>query len=98
MCSSDLFIYARPVHGNRMPVAFMKVKVKDLPYNFVLDDTMRIPMGEESLATAKAVYVGARVSRTGNFMPQAGDLEGEMTQPVEVGDRGLVVQITTVRK
>lgn len=93
-----VFIYARPVHGNRMPVAFMKVKVKDLPYNFVLDDTMRIPMGEESLATAKAVYVGARVSRTGNFMPQAGDLEGEMTQPVEVGDRGLVVQITTVRK
>ena len=59
---------------------------------------MRMAMGAETLASTKTVIVGARISKTGNFMPQAGDLEGEMTQPVEVGDRGLVVTITTERK
>ena len=93
-----VFIYARPASGSRMPVAFTKVKVKDLPFNFELNETMRIPMGEETLANTKIVIVGARVSKTGNFMPQAGDLEGEMEQPVEVGDRGLVVTIGSERK
>ena len=79
-------------------MAFTKVKVKDLPFNFELNETMRIPMGEETLANTKIVIVGARVSKTGNFMPQAGDLEGEMEQPVEVGDRGLVVTIGSERK
>lgn len=93
-----VFIYARPATGSKMPVAFTKVKVKDLPYNFELNETMRMAMGAETLASTKTVIVGARISKTGNFMPQAGDLEGEMPQPVEVGDRGLVVTITTERK
>ena len=94
-----VFIYARPATGSRMPVAFTKVKVKDLPYNFELTEDMRMAMGaERALSNTKVVIVGARVSKTGNFMPQPGDLEGEMDQPVEVGDRGLIVQIRTVRQ
>ena len=81
-----------------MPVAFTKVKVKDLPYNFELNETMRMAMGAETLANTKIVVVGARISKTGNFMPQPGDLEGEMDQPVEVGDRGLIVTIRKVRQ
>ena len=84
--------------GVRMPVAFTKVKVKDLPYNFELNETMRMAMGAETLANTKIVVVGARISKTGNFMPQPGDLEGEMDQPVEVGDRGLIVTIRKVRQ
>ena len=80
-----------------MPVAFMKVKVKDLPFNFKLDETMTMAMGADTLASVKTVIVGARISKTGNFMPQPGDLEGEMPNPVEVGDSGLVVQISNVR-
>ena len=93
-----VFIYARPASGSRMPVAFTKVKVKDLPYNFELNETMRMAMGAETLANTKIVVVGARISKTGNFMPQPGDLEGEMDQPVEVGDRGLIVTIRKVRQ
>lgn len=94
-----VFIYARPAEGSRMPVAFMKVTVKDLPYNFTLDSTTTMGMGmSQTLENVKTVIVGARISKTGNFMPQAGDLEGEMPNPVEVGDRGLVVQITTEHK
>lgn len=94
-----VFIYARPAEGSRMPVAFMKVTVKDLPYNFTLDSTTTMGMGmTQTLESVKAVIVGARISKTGNFMPQAGDLEGEMPNPVEVGDRGLVVQISTVHQ
>ena len=93
-----VFIYARPAEGSRMPVAFMKVTVKDLPYNFTLDSSKTMGMGTQTLENVDVVVVGARISKTGNFMPQAGDLEGEMPNPVEVGDRGLVVQITTERK
>lgn len=91
-----VFIYARP-ETSRMPVAFMKVKVKDLPFNFKLDETMTMAMGADTLSSVKTVIVGARISKTGNFMPQSGDLEGEMPNPVEVGDSGLVVQISNVR-
>ncbi len=93
-----VFIYARPAEGSRMPVAFMKVTVKDLPYNFTLDSSKTMGMGTQTLENVDVVVVGARISKTGNFMPQAGDLEGEMPNPVEVGDRGLVVQIMTERK
>lgn len=46
--------------------------------------------GMESL---KQVVVGARVSKTGNLMPQPGDLEGD-TPAVAVGSSNLVVKIT----
>ena len=81
-----------------MPVAFTKVTVKELPYKFELNETMRMAMGVETLSSVKSVIVGARISKTGNFMPQAGDLEGEIAAPVAVGERGLVVRIMTERK
>lgn len=93
-----VFIYARPASGSRMPVAFTKVTVKELPYKFELNETMRMAMGVETLSSVKSVIVGARISKTGNFMPQAGDLEGETANPVAVGERDLVVRITTERK
>lgn len=93
-----VFIYARPASGSRMPVAFTKVTVKELPYKFELNETMRMAMGVETLSSVKSVIVGARISKTGNFMPQAGDFEGETAAPVAVGERGLVVRIMTERK
>ena len=59
---------------------------------------MKTAMGADTLRNVDTVIVGARISKTGNFMPQSGDLEGEMKSPVEVGDRGVVVQITSVRQ
>lgn len=91
-----VFIYARAVKGSAMPLAFLKIKAKDLPYNFKLTDHMTVPTGGAKLSDVKTVIVGARVSPSGNFMPQAGDLEGEMAQAVQVGDSGVIVTIDTV--
>lgn len=96
--TDTVFIYARPVSGSRMPVAYTSIEVKDLPYNFTLNESMTMAMGADTLRNVDTVIVGARISKTGNFMPQSGDLEGEMKSPVEVGDRGVVVQITSVRQ
>ena len=58
---------------------------------------MTMAMGATTLADVKDVIVGARISRTGNFMPQAGDLEGETSAPVKTGTEGIDLVIGTVR-
>lgn len=92
-----VFIYARPAVGSKMPVAFTKVKVRDLPYKFRLDETMQMAMGADTLGTVEEVIVGARVSKTGNFMPQSGDLEGEAAAPVKVNTDSISVEISAAR-
>ena len=91
--NETVFIFARPVEGSRMPVAVTQVKVSDLPAKFTLDSNMRLPGGMGGMESLKQVVVGARVSKTGNLMPQTGDLEGD-TPAVAVGSSNLVVKIT----
>ena len=47
------------------------------------------------LETLDRAIVGARISKSGNLMPQPGDLEG-MTPAVAVGSANLVVKVTRV--
>jgi cytochrome c-type biogenesis protein CcmH len=47
------------------------------------------------LSTAQRVVVGARVSRSGNAVPQAGDLQG-LSAPMSPHAIGLRIQITEV--
>ena len=91
--NETVFIFARPVEGSRMPVAVTQVKVSDLPAKFTLDSNMRLPGGMGGMESLKQVVVRARVSKTGNLMPQPGDLEGD-TPAVAVGSSNLVVKIT----
>jgi len=87
-----VFVFARPVEGSRMPLAILRKQVKDLPLRFTLDDSMAMsPAAKQSGATQ--VMVGARVSRSGQAMPQPGDLEG-LTKAV-VGANDLAVDIDT---
>ncbi len=88
-----VFIYARPAEGSKMPVAVTQKRVSDLPAKFTLDSTMRLPGGMGGMEAMTRVVVGARVSKSGNLMPQAGDLEGD-TPAVAVGSANLVVKIT----
>ena len=74
-----VFVFARAVAGPRMPLAIVKIKVADLPYEFSFDDSMAM-MPEMKLSLFSEVMIGARVSKSGGAMPVAGDLEG-------VGDR-----------
>ena len=91
-----VFIFARPVQGSRMPVALMRKHVRDLPLDFSLDDSMAM-VAEQRLSKQSQVVVGARVSKRGDALPQAGDLQG-FTGPVRVGAGGLHLDIGEVVK
>jgi cytochrome c-type biogenesis protein CcmH len=86
-----VFVFARAAEGSRMPLAILRKQVKDLPITFTLNDSMAMSPAN-ALSTATKVIVGARVSKSGNAMPQAGDLSGQ-SAPVSVGASGLKIEI-----
>ncbi|MBQ0957576.1 c-type cytochrome biogenesis protein CcmI [Ideonella sp. 4Y11] len=86
-----VFIFARPAEGSRMPLAILKKRVRDLPADFTLDDSMAMSPAAR-LSGAPAVVVGARVSKSGQAMPQPGDLEG-LSASVAPGASGLRIVI-----
>jgi cytochrome c-type biogenesis protein CcmH len=86
-----VFVFARPAEGARMPLAILRKQVKDLPLQFTLDDSMAMSPAN-ALSGASKVVVGARVSKSGNAMPQPGDLSGQ-SAPVSVGASGLQIEI-----
>lgn len=89
--TDTVYIFARPAQGAKTPLAILKRQVKDLPAAFALDDTMAMSP-EFALSNFAEVVVGARISRSGNAMPQSGDLEG-LSAPVRIGTTGLAVVI-----
>ncbi|HEY5291563.1 MAG TPA: c-type cytochrome biogenesis protein CcmI, partial [Burkholderiales bacterium] len=86
-----VFVLARPAQGGRMPLAAVRAKVKDLPLAFSFDDSMAMNPSAK-LSDFAEVVVAARVSKSGNVMPQRGDLEG-VSKPLRPGTSGIVVQI-----
>ncbi len=85
---STVFIFARAVQGPRMPLAIMRRQVKDLPVTVTLDDSLAMSPAM-TLSKFDQVTIGARVSASGNAMPQSGDLEGSQS-PVSVASPGTV--------
>ena len=88
-----LFIFARAVQGQgpKAPLAIQRRQVKDLPLTLTLDDSMAMSPALR-LSSVSQVVVGARISKSGNAMPQPGDLQG-LTPTVAVGASGLQLQI-----
>ncbi len=80
--------------GSRMPLAILRIPAKELPKDFRLDDSMGMASGAKLSATP-TVIVEARISRSGNAMPQAGDLSGR-SGPVKPGASGVKVMIDQV--
>lgn len=87
-----VFIFARPAEGSRMPLAIVRKQVKDLPVAFTLDDSTSMSPAAR-LSGAQRVIVGARISKSGQAMPQPGDLQS-LSEPVKVGTTGLVLEIS----
>lgn len=89
-----VFIFARSPQGSKAPLAIQRRQVKDLPLELSLDDSMAMSPALR-LSSAGQVVIGARISKSGNAMPQPGDLQG-LSAPIAVGTKGLQLQISEV--
>ncbi len=94
--TDTVFIFARAAEGPKFPLAVIRKQVKDLPMSFVLDDSMSM-MPNAKLSNFPLVVIGARISKSGNATPSAGDFEG-MLEAVKPGATGLNIRINTERK
>jgi cytochrome c-type biogenesis protein CcmH len=93
--TDTLFVFARETNGPPMPVAIMRATKKDLPFTFRLDDSTSM-MPSRKLSDVAMVVIVARLSKSGQAMPQSGDLEG-MSQPVKPGADGITIVIDRER-
>ncbi len=88
--NASLFVIARQAGGPPMPVAVEKLPAKDFPREVVLDDGDS-PMPTMKLSQLDKVEVLARISASGNAMPQAGDLEAKARPSDKSGVVELVI-------
>lgn len=78
--SDVLFVFARAPEGSRMPLAIQRLQASQLPVTVTLDDSTSM-MPQLKLSTLPEVVVGARISKSGQAVPQPGDLEA-LSDPV----------------
>ena len=78
-----------------MPLAALRIQVKDLPYRFTLDDSKSMSPSMP-LSSSAQVIVGARISKSGDAIGQPGDLTGQVG-PVAMGSQGLTLEINATR-
>lgn len=81
-----VFIFATPMDA-RMPLAVLRLKVSDLPHDFVLDDSLAMSP-QARLSGADQVVVRARISRSGQAQAQPDDWGAERSG-IKPGARGV---------
>jgi len=88
---ATVFVFARAAEGPRIPLAVLRKSARDLPFDFVLDDSMAMAPGM-NLSSAPSLVIEARVSASGRADPASGDLTGR-SAPVAPGASGVAVSI-----
>jgi cytochrome c-type biogenesis protein CcmH len=86
--SDVLFVFARAAQGPRMPLAIQRLPASSLPVTVTLDDSASM-MPAMKLSTMPQVVIGARVSKSGQATPQAGDFEA-ISDPIANSHRDTV--------
>ncbi|QDX81782.1 c-type cytochrome biogenesis protein CcmI [Denitratisoma sp. DHT3] len=90
-----VFIFARAANGPKMPLAILKKTVAELPAAFELGDSQMMTP-DMKLSDFPEVIVGARISKSGDAIARAGDIEG-FSAPTAPGAKNLKVVIDSVR-
>ena len=80
-----LFVYARADSGPPMPLAVARLDASQLPASVTLTDAMAMTPSMR-LSSVARVFVGARITHSGQPIAQSGDLEGD-AGIVDVGRR-----------
>ncbi|MFN2359545.1 MAG: c-type cytochrome biogenesis protein CcmI [Marinobacter sp.] len=81
---ATLFVLARSTSGqDGPPLAVARLTAGQLPADVRLDDRYNMSP-DTKLSDASEVRVQARLSRSGNARPQAGDWQGQLADPVPV--------------
>lgn len=90
-----VFVFARqPGIDQGPPLAAVRLSAASLPTEVTLDDRDAMGPGAK-LSSVEAVQLVARVSRSGNAQPVAGDWQGRLKGPVLVdGDTGEIPVLT----
>ncbi|WP_324187815.1 tetratricopeptide repeat protein [Lysobacter niastensis] len=94
--NASLFVLARQPGGPPMPVAVEKLPARGFPLEVMLDDGDS-PMPTMKLSQLDRVEVLARVSASGNAMPQAGDFES-VAKPAGKDSAAIELVIDQVRR
>lgn len=68
----SVMVYVKAANGPKMPLAAVKRQVKDLPLSVTFDDSMAM-MPTMKISSVDEVVVTARVSKSGNAIPQSGE-------------------------
>ena len=93
---ASVFIIAKAVQGSQMPLAVVRKPVSELPFEFVLDDTLAMVAGM-SISSAQTIEVTAKVSSTGNAMQPDEGMEAG-SGAITVADPGYVELMITRTK
>ncbi len=88
---TTVFVFAQPVSGARMPLAAVRMQIRDLPATVTLDDSQAMgPMAK--ISSVDEVLVRAMVSHAGTATAQPGDFYGSLG-PVKVALGSEVIRL-----
>jgi hypothetical protein len=75
---ATLFIYAKQPNAPGPPLAVLRMHAEHWPVTFTLNDANAMVPGR-NLSSAQNVQIEARISKSGDALPQSGDLVGSVT-------------------